>query len=45
MTMQEPRDLDAARRRIQRGRNIAMALVLGGLAVLFFVITMVKFKA
>lgn len=43
--MQDPEDIEATRRRIQRGRNIAMALVLGGLAVLFFVITMVKFKA
>ena len=43
--MLNPEEYDVARRRIQRSRNIAMALVLGGLAILFFVITMVKFKA
>ena len=37
-------DLDPAaeRARIIRGRNIALGLVLAGLAVLFFVITIVK---
>lgn len=37
-------DLDpmAERNRIIRGRNIALGLILGGLAVLFFVITIVK---
>ncbi len=40
--MTEP-DLETERRRIQKSRNLAMALVLGGLAVLFFFITMAKF--
>lgn len=40
--MTEP-DYDTERRRIQKSRNIAMALVLGGLAVLFFFITLAKF--
>lgn len=35
-------DPAAERARIIRGRNIALALVLGGLAVLFFAITIVK---
>jgi hypothetical protein len=40
--MTEP-DIETERRRIQKSRNLAMALVLGGLAVLFFFITMAKF--
>lgn len=37
-------DLDplAERNRIIRGRNIALGLVLAGLAVLFFIITIAK---
>lgn len=38
-------DQDAERKRIQRGRNIALGLVLGGFAVLFFCITIVKLSA
>ena len=36
-------DQEAERRRIQKGRNRAMALILGGLAILFFFVTMAKF--
>lgn len=43
--MTDPQDHEAERRRIQRSRNIAMALVLGGLAVLFFFITIAKLQA
>ncbi len=42
MSVEDPIDHDEARRRIQRGRNLAMGLVLGGLAVLFFFITIAK---
>lgn len=35
---------DEQRKMIQRGRNRAMGLVLTGLAVLFFFITIVKMK-
>jgi hypothetical protein len=35
-------DLNAERQRIIKGRNRALALVLLGLAVLFFAITIVK---
>ncbi len=35
-------DHEAERKRIQRGRNVALGLVLGGLAVLFFFITIAK---
>ena len=39
-------DEDAARQseRARRNRNIAIALALGGLVVLFFVMTMVRLK-
>ena len=40
--MTDLKDPAAERRRIIRGRNIALALVLGGLAVLFFFITIAK---
>jgi hypothetical protein len=40
--MEHPIDPDAERRRIQRGRNVALGLVLGGLALLFFLITIAK---
>ena len=40
--MENPLDQDSERRRIQRGRNIAMGLVLGGLVVLFYFITIAK---
>ncbi len=40
--MQLPPDPDAERKRIQRGRNIALGLVLAGLVVLFFLITIAK---
>ena len=44
MTLPSDPELDPAkeRRRIQRGRNVALGLVLGGLAVLFFLITIAK---
>jgi hypothetical protein len=42
MTMENPLDQDAERRRIQRGRNIAMGLLLGGLVILFYLITIAK---
>lgn len=42
MTLPPDRDPEAERKRIQRGRNIALALVLGGLAVLFFFLTIAK---
>lgn len=35
---------DAQRKRIIRGRNIMLGLVLGGFAVLFFFITIAKIK-
>ncbi len=40
--MENPPGHDDERRRIQRGRNIAMGLLLGGLAVLLFFITIAK---
>ncbi len=40
--MNQIQDHEAERKRIQKGRNIAMALVLGGLSVLFFFITIAK---
>lgn len=42
--MHDHNEIDPERKRIQRSRNLAMALVLGGLAVLFFFITMAKFQ-
>ena len=38
---QQP-DSEEQRRKIQRGRNIALGLVLGGLVVLFYLITIAK---
>jgi len=35
-------DTDAERKRIIKGRNMALGLVLGGLALLFFFITIAK---
>ncbi len=35
---------ETRRLRVQRQRNVAMALVLGALAILFFAITIVKLK-
>jgi hypothetical protein len=35
-------DPDAERKRIIKGRNIALGLVLGGLALLFFFITLAR---
>lgn len=40
--LDQPKDNDTERRRIQRGRNIALGLVLGGLVVLFYFITIAK---
>ena len=40
--MENRLDQDAERRRIQRGRNIALGLVLGGLVILFYFITIAK---
>ena len=40
--MENPLAQDSERRRIQRGRNIALGLVLGGLVVLFYFITIAK---
>ena len=40
--MENPLDQGAERRRIQRGRNIALGLVLGGLVILFYFITIAK---
>lgn len=40
--MTTPIDQTAERKRIQRGRNIAMGLVLAGFAILFFFITIAK---
>ena len=37
-------DPETKRLRVQRQRNVAMALVLGALAILFFAITIVKLK-
>ena len=42
MMMENRLDQDAERRRIQRGRNIALGLVLGGLVILFYFITIAK---
>lgn len=42
MTMTEPLDQDAERRRIITGRNRMLALVLAGFALLFFFITIAK---
>lgn len=35
-------DPDAERKRIIKGRNIALGLLLGGLAVLFFFVTIAR---
>ena len=35
---------DEEYRRRQRGRNIVLGLILGGLAILFFAITIVRMK-
>ena len=37
-------DPETKRLRVQRQRNVAMALILGALAILFFAITIVKLK-
>jgi hypothetical protein len=42
MTMENTPDSDEQRRLVQRGRNRALALVLGGLVVLFYCITLAK---
>ena len=42
--MELPPNIDEQRKKIQRGRNVAMALLLAAFAVLFFVITIVKMK-
>lgn len=42
--MQFPPDSEAERKRIIRGRNRALALVLVGFAVLFFFITIAKMQ-
>ncbi len=42
--MDQPPNIDEERKRIQRGRNVAMGLVLAGFAVLFFFITIAKLK-
>lgn len=41
--MTQPFDENEARKRVIRQRNVAMGLLLGGLVVLFFAITVVKF--
>lgn len=41
--MLSPEDYQAERKRIIKGRNRAVALVLTGLAVLFFLITIAQF--
>lgn len=40
--MELPPDPETERKRIQRSRNIALGLVLAGLVVLFFMITIAK---
>lgn len=42
MTTPAPTDPEQERRRIQRGRNTAVALMLVGLVVLFYFITIAK---
>lgn len=39
--MNDPIDMDELRRR-QKSRSLVMGLILGGLAILFFAITIVK---
>ncbi len=43
MTMLAPNDYETERKRIIKGRNRAVALLLLGLVVLFFFITIVQF--
>lgn len=43
-TEPESADQEAIRKQIIQRRNRAMALVLGGLVILFFIITLVKFQ-
>ncbi len=40
--MTDPTDPDTERARIVRSRNVALALLLGGMAVLFFFITLAR---
>ena len=40
--MDQKPDHEAERRRILRGRNVALALLLGGLVVLFYLITIAR---
>jgi hypothetical protein len=42
--MQLPPDPETERKRIQRGRNRALGLVLLGLVVLFYLITIAKMR-
>jgi hypothetical protein len=42
--MSDDRDAEKQSERARRNRNIAIALALGGLVVLFFVMTMVRLK-
>ena len=44
MTDMTNTDPETKRLRVQRQRNVAMALILGALAILFFAITIVKLK-
>ncbi len=45
MSVPDPVDpVEAERRRRQRGRNIAVGLILGALVVLIFAVTIVKIK-
>lgn len=37
-----PKDVEAERARIVRSRNLALALLLGGMALLFFFITLAR---
>lgn len=43
--MTTPDDENAERRRIQKGRNVALGLVLLGFVVLFYFLTVVKIGA
>jgi hypothetical protein len=43
MTMLAPNDLEAQRKRIIKSRNRVVALLLLGMVVLFFAITIVQF--
>lgn len=40
--MSDPRDSEAERKRIQRSRNLVLALLLGGFAVLVYFISIAK---